>query len=224
MSWYQNALAEAETYFDDQPRSDEELASIAQAAIGGFDGLFKDIMREAKIRDDWDSAKCYIMPQSTECLQRSTKMDIEFSLGISLYGWFIDCPIANADHLRSMKDGFWARIAMLGELGTTEFRDYGRPHNWSSSPEAKRLLQHQGSLVFSILRDYMMLELRDDHDPYVSLGGIRVTMPLDTGEAELATFYRRGLEAMYRINYSLHRSAYLRWKRLEKQRENHKKS
>lgn len=220
MNWYQNALVEAETYFDDQARSDDELVSITQAAISGFDVLFKDIMREAKIRDEWDSTKCYILPQSTECIQRSTKMDVEFSLGISLYGWFIDCPLSNADHIRSMKDDFWGRIAMLGELGTAEFRNYGRPHHWGGSPESKRLLQHQGSLVFSIARDYTMFELRDDRVLCESLGGIRVTMPLDTLEEDLLRFYRRGLEAMYRINYSLYRSSYLREKRLEKQREN----
>jgi len=218
MNWYQAAKAEAETYFEG-PRPAEELLPIAQAAIDGFDGLFRDLMRRAKIRDQWEEAKCYLLPHSTECLQRSQKMGIEFKLGISLYGRFIDCPLENPDHIRSMKDDFWQRVSMLGELGTAEFHDYGRPYGWDDSPETKKLLRHSGSLVFSILRDYTILKLKDETGRPLSLGGIRVTVPLETEESVLLQFYQDGLEAMYRINYALHRSAYLRWKSVERKQK-----
>ena len=224
MSWYENAIAEAQTFFDDEPRSDQILASTTRAALAGFDALFKDVMRKAKIRDDWDDTKCYIFPHSTDCLMRSLKMGVEFKLGISIYGWFIDCPLDNPDHIRSMKDDFWAQIASLSDLGTAEFHDYGRPVGWASSPEAKRLSQHSGSLVFAIARDYTMLVLNGDEDTFLTVGGISVMLPLDKKEDEVYAFFRSGLEAMYRINYFLYRSAYIRSKRLDKQRQKEKEA
>ena len=212
MNWFETAKAEIETFFGADDFTEAELQQRSIAAIDTFHDLFVRLMDELKIRDDWPDKdrQCHNFPQSTGTVERSARMEIRFTIGVSIDGWFIEAPIACEYHIRHMKDDYWAHITKLASIGKARL-EFSPTNEWESSPEIKRLAQHEGSLVFSIARNFVLLALTPDHD--ASVGSIEVTLPLDSDEATVTQFFREGLEALYRSNYLLHRSDYLERKR-----------
>jgi len=224
MDWFNLATRELETFFDvDRAISEDDRKERGMTAIDAFDKLFEKLARELRLRDKWITPHCHIMPFSTGIIQRSDRTRIEITLGVSLYGWFIRSPIAWPEQIRYMKDDYWNYIAQLSTIGEAEFHDYGRPGGWNDQPAAKKLLQHKLSLVFSIARDFTLLATNFEDD-VCSLGGIHVTLPVESEEITVAAFFKQGLEALYRSNYLLFRSAYLQRQRVIKKFQQQRES
>lgn len=217
MDWFQAAKDELETFFDiDQQISEEDRKARGIRAIDAFHDVFIRIASKLKLRDEWPNPHCHIMPYSTGIIERSEKMQVDFTIGVSLYGWFVEAPIAYPQQIGYMRDDYWEYIVCLAGLGKAELHDYGRPAGWCNSPETKQLVQHKVSLVYSIARDFTLLASTPDEEGAASLGGIHTTIPLESDEAAVSKFLERGLDSLYRSNYLLYRSSYLSRKRLFK--------
>lgn len=216
MDWFQTTTRELETFFDIEERiSEEEKKQRGLEAIHAFHEIFMHLASKLRLRDDWPDAHCHIMPFSTGIIERSAKMRVEFTLGVSLYGWFIESPVAFPAQIRHMGDEYWDQIVRLSKIGKAELHDYGRPVGWPHSPGAKKLVQHKTSLVFSVARDFTLLASKSE-DETESLGGIHVSVPVESDQGAVTTFFERGLDALYRSNYLLFRSAYLQRRRILK--------
>lgn len=216
MDWFQAARDELETYFDiEQKISEEEVKQRGVHAFNAFHHFFLVLAAKLKLRDEWPEPHCHIVPFSTGIIERSAKMQTEFTLGVSLYGWFVEAPIAFPQQIRHMRDDYWAHIVRLASLGKAELHDCGRPVSWPGSTEAKKLIQHKISLAFSIARDFTLLASVSD-DEISSLGCIHITIPVESNEATVTSFFEQSLGSLYRANYLLFRSAYLQRKRLFK--------
>jgi hypothetical protein len=215
MNWFDRAKAEIETFFGKQVFSEVKLRQRDLAAIDAFHDLFMRLMNELKIRDTWPEKdrQCQMFLRSTGTVERSAKMGIRFTMGVSVDGWFIEAPIACEKHIRHMKDDYWVYITKLASIGKAGLIS-SYPPEWYSSPAIKRLIQHEGSLVFSIVRDFTLLASTSEHN--FGVGNIEVTIPRESDEATVIQFFRDGLEALYRSNYLLHRSDYLEQKRKSK--------
>jgi hypothetical protein len=216
MNWFQVAQEELECFFDLEERIDEEeKKQRAIRAIDAFHDLFVQLVGKLQIRDEWPEPHCHIAPFATGIIERSAKMQAQFTLGVSLHGWFIEAPLIFADQIRHMRDDYWQHIVNLASLGKAELYDYGRPLNWESTPEAKKLVKHKISLVFSIARDYTLLSLNPDPSDhgFLSVGGINIALPVESDEGAVTEFFERALSGLYRSNYLLYRSAYLERKR-----------
>jgi hypothetical protein len=215
MNWFQTARSEAETFFDIEqliPEAERQQRGIA--AIDAFHHIFAVLAAKLHLRDEWPEAQCHIMPFSTGIIEHSTKMNVDFTLGVSLYGWFMEAPIAFPEQIRHMKDDYWKHLVRLSMLGKAELHDYGRPCGWDGSSDIRRLTQHKGSLVFSIARDFTLLA--STPEGCSSLGGIYITIPLESDETTVTTFFNNTLESLYRSNYLLYRAEYLQRRRLLK--------
>jgi len=211
MNWFQTVEAEIETFFNMQSVSEAELQKRGLAAVDAFHELFMRLVDELKIRDSWPKQSRRFNLWPTQNIEQSAKMQIDFTMGVEpVDGWFIEAPIACEHHIRYMKDDYWAHITKIASIGKAEL-EYSPLNEWESSTEIKRLTQHEGSLVFSIVRNFVLLALTPDHN--ASVGSIKVSMPLDSDEAKVTQFFRDGLEALYRSNYLLQRSDYLERKR-----------
>lgn len=223
MNWHQAALTELESYLSQQPENEAERQAVCLAAIDGFHTLFHELVRELKIRDEWDTPLCEIAPCATGTVERSKKLENQrFTFAIGLDGWFIEAGLRYSDHIRHMTDEFWAQINKLASIGAASLSDSGvrmGPGRWASPESVRRLTQHKGSLVFSLARDYVLLMQQPSdgiYSPTGSLGDIQVTLPIESGEKEVRQFFKEGLAALYRANYLLHRSAYLSMKRFQR--------
>jgi hypothetical protein len=217
MDWFQAARDELETYFDIEQRiSEEEAKERGARAIDAFHEIFVDLTAKLQLRDEWPEPHCHIVPFATGIIERSAKMQTDFTIGVSLYGWFVEAPIAFPRQIGHMRDDYWKHIVQLSSLGKAELRDYGRPLGWAGSTETKKLTQHKVSLVFSIARDFTLLTSVPDEEGASSLGCIHITIPVESDEAAVTVFFEKSLESLYRSNYLLFRSAYLQRKRLFK--------
>jgi hypothetical protein len=217
MDWFQAAKDQLETFFDiDQQISEEELKARGVRAIDAFHDIFIQLTSKLKLRDEWPNPHCHIMPYSTGIIERSDKMQIDFTIGVSLFGWFVEAPIAYPQQIGHMRDDYWEHIVRLARLGKAKLHDYCHPSGWSSSSEMKKLVQHKISLVYSIARDFTLLASNPDEKDTGSLGPIHITIPVESDEAAVTEFFEQGLDSLYRSNYSLYRSSYLSRKRLFK--------
>jgi hypothetical protein len=215
MNWFQIAQSEIETFFDIEQRIPEaEGQQRTIAAIDAFHELFMALTTELHIREEWPGAHCHIFPVSTGIIEHSSKLHVDFTLGVSLSGWFIEAPIASPEQIRHMRDDYWQHIVRLSALGKAELHDYGRPCGWSTSADVRRLTQHKGSLVYSIARDFTLLA--STLEGCSSLGGIHLTLPLDSDEQAVRTFFKQSLESLYRSNHMLYRAEYLQRRRVLK--------
>ena len=218
MNWFQIARSQADAFFDVEQRiSEAERQERGLAAINAFHHIFTVLATELRLRDEWPKAYCHIRPFSTGIIEHSTRMSWDFTLGVSLHGWFVEALIVAPEQIRHMKDDYWHHILRLSTLGKAEFQDYGRPNGWSSRPEVSKLIQHKGSLVFSIARDFTLLA--STPEGCSALGSIHITFPLESDEAAVTTFFKHALDSLHRSNYLLHRSAYLQQKRYVKKFE-----
>ena len=218
MDWFQIARSEAATFFDLEERiTVEEKQQRGTAAIDAFHHLFMVLAAELRIREEWPEAHCHIVPFSTGIIEHSAKMRVDFTLGISIHGWFIEAWIASPDQIRQMRDDYWEHIARLSTLGKAEFEDGGRPVGWSNSAKIRKLTQHKCSLVFSIVRDFVLLA--STSEGCSSLGRIYITIPLESDEEAVRTFFKRSLESLYRSNHMLYRAEYLERRRYLKRFE-----
>lgn len=189
------------------------------AALDAFHHLFTVLTAELHIREEWPVPHCHIVPFSTGIIEHSPKGGVDFTLGVSLYGWFIEAAIASPEQIRHMRDDYWQHIVRLSTLGKAELHDYGRPGGWSGSPEVRKLTQHKGSLVFSIARDFTLLASAPEG--CLSLGAIHLTLPLESDESAVRSFFKQSLESLYRSNQMLYRAEYLQRRRLLKKFEQH---
>ncbi len=213
MSWFETIRADIEMFFDGQNPDETEIQQHGRAAVDAFHDLFMSVMDDLKIRDKWPEQSRRFSLCPTQNIEKSAKMQIDFTMGIELLdGWFFEAPIVCEQQIRFMKDDFWAHIIKLASIGRTELE--GSLYELETSAEIKRLTQHKGSLVFSIARNFTLLALTPNHN--LSVGTIKVAIPLESDEATVTQFYRDGLEALYRSNYLLHRSDYLEHKRKSK--------
>jgi hypothetical protein len=216
MSWFDAAKDELETFFDiERQIPEEENKQRGMDAINAFHDQFIHLASKLRIRDQWLPAHAHIAPFSTGIIEHSAKMRIDFTIGVSLYGWFIESPIAFARQIGHMRDEYWKQIIRVSELGKAELCDYGRPVGWPGSVAAKKLTQHKLSLAFSIARDFTLLALSTD-EGIPSLGYIHITIPVESDESAVTNFFEQGLDALYRSNYLLFRSASLERNRLFK--------
>jgi hypothetical protein len=216
MDWFQAARDELETFFDlDQQFSEEDLKARGVRAIDAFHDIFIRLTTKLKLRDEWPNPQCHIEPYSTGIIERSDKMQVDFTIGVSLFGWFVEAPITYPQQIGHMRDDYWQHIVRLASLGKAELHDYGRPLGWAGSPETKKLVQHKISLVYSIARDFTLLASIPDED-IRSVGGIHITIPVESDEATVTEFFEQGIDSLYKSNYLLYRSSYLQRKRLFK--------
>jgi hypothetical protein len=216
MNWYSNAQREIETFFDiNQVIPKEEGTERLKGAIDGFHDLFIRLIKELGIRDTWPKTLCHIAPFESGVIEHSEKMLTEYTIGVSIHGWFAQATIVSPHCLRHMKDDYWNYIVKLSALGKAELVDYGRPPSWADSKEKKKLVQHKGSLVFSMLRDYTLIESKFGNCD--SLGAIQIHLDLDSTEEKIEAFFKSAIDGLYRSNYLLHRSDYINQKRIEKQ-------
>lgn len=215
MNWFQVAQQELEAFYDIHERIDEEEKKQRSIrTIDAFHSLFSELVAKLHIRDEWPTPHCHICPFSTGIIEKSAKMGAQFTLGVSIYGWFIEVPLIFDDQIRHMRDDYWQHIANLSSLGKAELHDYGRPYGWDAAPEVKRLVKHKISLVYSIARDFTLLSANPDPRDYgVSVGGVYISVPVESDEATVTRFFERALDGLYRSNYLLYRSAYLERKR-----------
>jgi hypothetical protein len=215
MDWFQAARDELETYFDiEQQISEEEAKERGVRAIDAFHKIFVDLAAKLQLRDEWPEPHCHIAPFSTGIIERSAKMQTDFTIGVSLYGWFVEAPIAFPQQIRHMRDEYWKHIVRLASLGKAELRNRGV--DGQGSTETKKLTQHKISLVFSIARDFTLLTSVPDEEGALSLGCIHIIIPVESDETAVTAFFEKSLESLYRSNYLLFRSAYLQRKRLFK--------
>ena len=111
-----------------------------------------------------------------------------------------------------MRDEFWGHVSSLSQFGKAEFHDLGRPSSWRENKEAAKYSKLEKSMVFSIMRDYMLL---DEEALWThGLGQIYITLPLDKNEEEVFSFFENIIKAAYKMNYLLYRAHYQK----EKQR------
>ncbi len=211
MNWFEAVKAEVETFSGANDFPEAEIQARGLAAVDALHELFMRLVDELKIQDDWPKEKRRFQFWPMQNIEHSAKMQIDVTMGVEpVDGWFIEAPIVCEDHIRHMKDDYWAHIIKLASLGKARVV-FDPPNEWESSPGIKRLTQHEGSLAFSIARNFILLALTPDLDG--SVGSIEVTLPLDSDKAAVTQFFREGLEALYRSNYLLHRSDYLERKR-----------
>ena len=220
MNWFQIAQRDTEKFGDiNQTIPEVEGQQRTIAAIDAFQHLFKMLAAELHIREEWPSAHCHIMPFSTGIIEHSAKMGVDFTLGVSLYGWFIEAPLASPEQICHMRDDYWHQIVQLSRLGKAELHDYGRPRGWAASPYVRKLTQHKCSLVYSIARDFTLLA--STPEDCSSLGRIHITLPLESDETTVRTFFKQSLESLYRSNYLLYRAEYLQRRRVVKKSDQH---
>jgi hypothetical protein len=204
MNWYQAALQEIATYGDlHQLIPTEERNRRGEAALDAFHHIFTKLVARLHIRDTWPEPHCHINVFETGIIERSTKLQGDFTLGVSLEGWFLEASIVGPRFIRQMSDEYWEHIQRLSTLGKARLKDYGRPSLWDNSPEVRKLTQHKASLVFSIARDYTILASRPEGCS--SLGAIRVDHPLNSDEQTVTAFFKETLESLYRSNAMLKR-------------------
>ena len=211
MNWFEIVKAEVETFFETGNISEAESQQRGLAAVDAFHDLFMRLLDELKIRDNWPDQNRHFNLCPTQNIEQSAKMQIDFTIGVEpTDGWFIEAPIACEEQIRHMKDGYWAYITKLASIGKAELQS-SYPFEWESSPEIKHLIRCEGSLTFSIARNFILFALKQDHN--FSFGTITVKFPLESDESAVIQFFRDGLDALYRSNYLLHRSDYLEKKR-----------
>ena len=216
MNWHTDISAEIETFFDiGQQIPEEEVQRRGIATVEAYHSLFLELSKELNLKDTWTEAFAHIFPFSTGIIERSDKLNCEFTFGVSIYGYFMELPIWPSHQIRHMSDEFWQLIGDLSTLGKAKLEDHGKPGGWGNDPEEKHLIKCNNSLLFSIARDYILLERgKDDHG--CSVGDIRITLPLDTPAGAVRDFYKQGLKKSHRMNYLLHRSWYLQRKKMER--------
>ena len=200
--WFKAAREEFQTFFDlEQSISKDEALKRKTRFFDTYHGLFLSLVRELGIRDDWDDGHCHMFPFSTGIIERSSKLNLEITIGVSMDTWFIEAAIQAPYYLRYMKDNYWAHIVRLSNLGKAELQDYGRPANWLPTEEARALVKPKCSLVFSIARDYTLMAAGSDDG--FSLGGINISMPFESKQDKVEEFYRLGIESLYKSNQML---------------------
>jgi len=218
MDWFKNAHLELDTLFiSDEVYSEAELLSRAQCSAASFHFLFHQIIKKLKIRDTWEQYQIGLLPSCTECHERSKKLGANFSFGISTVGWFFNIPITHPELICYMRDEFWFYLSGLSQIGKVEFYDMGKPSNWGKDKKATKYAKLQKSMVFSIMRDFM---LSDEETLYThGLGEISVTLPIDKMEEEVFSFYEGVIQAAYKMNYLLYRDYYQKEKQRVKLRK-----
>lgn len=216
MNWFQTAHELLETFYDIEGRiSGDDGRQRSIRAIDAFHELFLELASTLKLRDQWPNPHCDIAPGQIGIIERSAKMQVDFTLGTSLYGWYIEAWLANADQIRFMRDDFWHHLAHLSVTGKAELEN-DTSMNCGDPSNVRKLLQHKGSLVFAVARDYTLASATPEADCIGFLGKIRLTLPVDSAEQQVMTFFREGLEALYRVNYLLYRSGQIQRSRINK--------
>jgi hypothetical protein len=212
--WYEAARIELADHFSEKEKSENERKIICMSTIDRFHGLFLELAKELKIRDEWGEQFCYIVPFGTGTIERSKKMGTQFTFAITMDGWLIEAGLRHSDHIRHMTDEFWNQIVSLAKIGKASLVG-GKIAD--STPAIKRLNQHKNSLVFSLVRDYMFLmQAPRDGLSSASVGHIEILLPLESDEKSVREYYRAGLDALYQANYLLYRSAYQEFRRVLK--------
>lgn len=138
-------------------------------------------------------------------------------MAITPQGWIIEAGLRYSEHIRHMTDEFWGQIIRLSAIGKASLVAGYAP---AATPEAKRLAQHKVSLMFSLARDYVFIvqtPMNDDRRHSYAMGHIEVMLPLETKESVVRQFFKDGLDALYRANYLLYRSAYIELRRVQNQ-------
>lgn len=204
-AWYKAAFAELETYSLVADIHVERRKEISQLALIGFHELFLQLAKELGIKDEWVDQRSIIDPSHTGITERSRKMGTVITLGIGADGWSIESTLWREKLIRHMTDEFWGHVYKLATIGKAKRHDIDVP---ARTPEDRKLAKHQASFVFSLARDYILLE-KEPCEPFQqggpTLGWIEVTLPLESDEAKVRQFFKDGIQSLYRINYLLHR-------------------
>jgi hypothetical protein len=216
MNWFEASHTELKQHFSNQEMAEEERKALCLASMDGLHALFHELVKELKIKDEWPEAFYHLVPFATGTVEKSGKMGTLFTMAITTDGWLLEAGLRCSEHIRHMTDEFWRHVTNLASVGKASLSSSNVP---GATPEAKRLAQHKGSLVFSLARDYvfqMQAPLDDDRRGSYSVGHIEVLLPLESNEGAVRQFFKDGIEGLYRANYLLYRSAYIEFKRLLK--------
>ena len=88
-------------------------------AINAFHDQFTNLASKLRIRDEWLAPHCHIEPFSTGIIEHSAKMRTDFTIGVSLYGWFANHRLRFRNRSHNMRDEYSRtdqfRIATLGK-------------------------------------------------------------------------------------------------------------
>lgn len=217
--WYDHALSAVDVFFDvygDISEEDSNNRSIR--CIHSFHDLFNQIAKARKIRDEWPESFAAIYPQQTGVIERSKKMGADFTLGISLSGFYVEVTISHSHRIQNMDDQFWKHIVKLSSLGDAELIDYGHPIEWSKRKEIKELTKFNNSLTYSIIREYVIGKIINEADS--SIGYIKIIFPFNSSRDDTYNFFDQAIYHAYRMNYLLYRSAYIEMNRYKRGTKN----
>jgi hypothetical protein len=206
--WFSNSLRLLDVLFDFDGYYDVNYRSDTNRLyLGTQHELFNKIIRCNKIRDSWLEPKVFLLPVSTTLVEISQKMGTEISIGVSVYGYFIDANITHWETLNKMGDDFWELVTQIGLLGTADIGNACHSMEWGESPRDQYLLRFNKSLVYRLMRDYVFT--MQDESNNSSVGNISVRIPVNSEESQVELFYREGIRLLYRMNYMLYRRNYI---------------
>lgn len=216
--WYQTSLNLVSLLCDQEGvYSVEDAKRITSDALGAFHILFQEIIEDKGIRDTWDSPKAYIFRESTEIIEKSKKTKTTFSFGVGTGGYFIQSSLTYPEYIHRMKNDFWNYVTKLTKLGNAELHDQGRPINSGKSKVDKDLTKYNCSLVYQIVRDFILCRQCEDFNSGV--GSICINIPLDSNRETIRRLFSDGIYCLHKVNYQLYRLYYIDMKRQEKKIE-----
>ena len=159
------------------------------------------------LRDAWDPGTFSLSPFGQETTIKSRKLGMKFALGCYQREIFLSCYLHSPEHIRSMTDEFWACFIELPSLGDFRFLQNASP----SSEEARRIMKQSKntkSNIFQIIRNYLLLEGFGDGSD--DIGSLEIKWPFTTPWNDLIENAVKAFGRLYKINYLLYRSEYIR--------------
>ena len=216
--WYEVSKEMVDIFFDINGQyTEDDSVRVTSNLLRELHVFFESVVRDKRIKDTWCNPQAMLVPHQTELIEKSSKTKSEISLGVGSQGYFVEAVIAHPEFLHRMKDDYWALIAGLKELGSVELHDHGRPIEMGTSVVDKELLKFESSVVFQIIRDFIMSKQCQDLNS--GIGSISIAAPLDSNRKVVTTLFSEGIVRLHKINYLAYRLYYINMKQQEKKIE-----
>jgi len=205
--WTAALEAEAQLHRIDRVAPTIEESRIASSnLLGALDEAFRYIRAEARVRDNWQETKVWILLQSLAVTNASVKTDSYFTFGATWNELELQNDLKHFAFLSSVGDDFWRDLARLYDLGAVKLETGCLQSATTSRPENRQLLKNERCVFYTMMRNHVFA-IQDDETAQVF--NLTVSWPRDMA---WRLFLPKAIEAfrlLYRLEYRLYRAAYL---------------
>ena len=178
--------------------------------------LFFDMLTYAikgnMAKDKWSD---FVMPRpfGQTSIKKSARHRVEYEFGIYQDQFSLQAWIIHPTYIRLMPDLFWRTILSLSDIGELRFEPSAIPKIDKSNRYQRELFRSNASVIFSIIRNYIVLMEQQQNDyGDISLGRIEVNWSADTPIQDTFDRACRAFSTLYRLNGQIHRMWFVDYK------------